>query len=260
MSPPNADDAHAVLDDVQLRFGRNHLFRGLSCRFPRGAISILMGGSGSGKSTVLRVLGRLQRVDAGRVIVADEDVTSLPESKLRPMRRRIGMMFQGGALLDSLSVFDNVALPLREERLPRARIEAEVKRLLDAVELPEAGPLRPAQLSGGMVKRAALARALVGEPEILLCDEPFSGLDPVNVRRIEALLVDLTRRLGMTLVMTSHHVASSRRMAQQIVFLKDGGAVVGTAGEIEAHPDHRIADFFRADGAGPFALDAGATA
>lgn len=260
MPPAIADSPHVVLEDVHLRFGKKRVFRGLSCGFPRGGISILMGGSGSGKSTVLRVIGRLQRVDRGRVVVAAEDVTTLPESRLRPMRQRIGMMFQGGALLDSLSVYDNVALPLREERVPSDRIDAEVRRLLDAVELPDAGPLRPSQLSGGMVKRAALARALVGEPEILLCDEPFSGLDPVNVRRIEALLVDLTGRLGMTLVMASHHIASSRRMARQIVFLQDGGAIVGTPSEIESSTDRRIADFFRADAAGPFAFADGAAA
>jgi phospholipid/cholesterol/gamma-HCH transport system ATP-binding protein len=219
-----------------------------------------MGGSGSGKSTVLRTIGRLQRVDRGAVLIRGEDVAQVPEWRLRSFRRRIGMMFQGGALLDSMTVYDNVALPLAEQRRPAHEIADRVSKLLQEVELPDAGPLMPAQLSGGMVKRAALARALVSEPEILLCDEPFSGLDPVNVRRIEALLVDLARRRGVTMIIASHHIPSSRRMARQIAFLQDGQAVVAPPAELEASTDRRIADFFLADGDGPFDLEHGAAA
>ncbi len=250
-SAPN-ESPHVAMVDVHLRFGRRKVFRGLSCAFPRGAITVLMGGSGSGKSTVLRSIGRLQRIDRGSVLIRGEDITQLSERRLTAIRRRIGMMFQGGALLDSMTVFENVALPLREQRRPLPEISDRVDRLLHEVELPEAGALLPAQLSGGMVKRAALARALVGEPEILLCDEPFSGLDPVNVRRIEALLVDLATRRGMTMIIASHHIPSSRRMARQIAFLHDGQATVAPPAELEASPDRRIADFFRADGDGPF--------
>lgn len=259
--PPAAPSptANVILQDVSLAFGPRRVFESLSCTFPAGTISVILGGSGAGKSTVLRLIGRLQRPDAGTLHIGDEEITCLSERRMNAVRSRLGMMFQGGALLDSLSVFENVALPLRE-RGHQGDIAEEVKRRLAAVGLPDAGPLLPSQLSGGMVKRVALARALVGNPEIVLCDEPFSGLDPVNVRRVEALLGRLAHELGITLIVTSHHIASSRRMAHQIVFLQDGRAVVGTPAELEASADHRIADFFRADGAGPFSLAEGEAA
>jgi phospholipid/cholesterol/gamma-HCH transport system ATP-binding protein len=259
MSDAPSSEAHVVLREVSLAFGRRRVFDGLSCSFPRGAISVILGGSGAGKSTVLRLIGRLQRPDRGEIFVAGQEITRLSDRRVNEVRGRLGMMFQGGALLDSLSVFENVALPLRE-REHRGDVAQEVRRRLEAVGLPDAGPLLPSQLSGGMVKRVALARALVGDPEIVLCDEPFSGLDPVNVRRVEALLERLARDLGITLIVTSHHIASSRRMAEQIVFLQDGRAVVGTPAELEASPDRRIGDFFRADGEGPFTLPEGAAA
>jgi phospholipid/cholesterol/gamma-HCH transport system ATP-binding protein len=143
-----------------------------------------------------------------------------------------------------------VALPLREhKRLSETEITAEVARRLEAVGLPDVGALYPRQLSGGMVRRAALARAVVTDPEIVLCDEPFSGLDPVNVRRIEHLLVELNRRLGLTLVVTSHHVASTLRMAHRIVFLVEGRAVAGPPDDLLHSSDERVAEFLAADGA-----------
>jgi phospholipid/cholesterol/gamma-HCH transport system ATP-binding protein len=160
------------------------------------------------------------------------------------------MLFQGGALLDSMTVFENVALPLREHtELSEEAIAAEVSRRLEAVGLPDTESLSPGQLSGGMNRRAALARAIITDPEIVLCDEPFSGLDPLNVRRVEALLVELNRRLGLTLVVTSHHLASSLRMADRIAFLVDGNAVMGTPAQLLQSQDPRIAEFLAAESA-----------
>lgn len=241
------ESPHVALEDVHLRFGRRKLFRGLSCAFPRGAITVLMGGSGSGKSTVLRTIGRLQRVDHGAVLIRGEDVAQVPEWRLRPFRRRIGMMFQGGALLDSMTVYDNVALPLAEQRRPRHEIADRVEKLLHEVELPDAGPLLPAQLSGGMVKRAALARALVSEPEILLCDEPFSGLDPISTRRIESLLVAINQKFGITMVLVSHHVTSTMRIAERVLVLLPDGAVEGSPADLQHSADPRIVSFLRED-------------
>lgn len=236
------------LDDVHVRFGSRVVFRGLHCRFVRGQISILLGGSGAGKSTLLRLVAGLARPDRGSVRVAGEEVTRLPERELFRVRERIGMLFQGGALLDSMTVFDNVALPLREHtQLSERDIAAEVGRRLVAVGLPDTEELYPRQLSGGMLRRAALARAIVTDPEIVLCDEPFSGLDPVNVRRIERLLTELSRKLGLTLVVTSHHVPSSLRMADHIVFLVDGAAVSGTPDKLRASDDERITGFLEAE-------------
>jgi phospholipid/cholesterol/gamma-HCH transport system ATP-binding protein len=158
------------------------------------------------------------------------------------------MLFQGGALLDSMTVFENVALPLREHtQLSDLDIEAEVSRRLVAVGLAETAHLYPRQLSGGMARRAALARAIVMDPEILLVDEPFSGLDPINVRRIEALLVDLNRHLGLTLIVTSHHMASSLRMADRLVFMVDGVAIAGPPADLLQSDDARIVEFLNAE-------------
>jgi phospholipid/cholesterol/gamma-HCH transport system ATP-binding protein len=158
------------------------------------------------------------------------------------------MLFQGGALLDSMTIYENVALPLREHtQLAEPEIAAEVARRLVAVGLPGTESLYPRQLSGGMNRRAALARAIVTDPEIVLCDEPFSGLDPINLRRIEALLVDLNRRLGLTMIVTSHHLASSLRMADRIVFLVDGRAIAGAPDDLLRSTDPRVREFLSAD-------------
>jgi len=241
-------EARVQLEGVHLSFGVRPVFRGLDVSFPRGRISVILGGSGSGKSTLLRAIGGLVRPQRGSVRVAGEDVTRLPERELFRVRERIGMLFQHGALLDAMSVYENVALPLREHtRLSESDIAAEVERRLAAVGLPDAGRLRPRELSGGMLRRAALARAIVTDPEIVLCDEPFSGLDPINVRRIEKLFTDLNRQLGISLLVTSHHIPSSLRMADQIVFLHDGVAEAGPPKEIRYHPDPRVAGFFAAE-------------
>ena len=243
-----ARDFHIAFDGIELAFGRRPVFRGLSCGFVRHQITVVLGGSGAGKSTLLRLIGGLERPDAGSVRVDGREVNRLSEREMFGVREKIGMLFQGGALLDSMTVFDNVALPLREHtRLPASEIAAKVDERLAAVGLPDVGELYPRHLSGGMARRAALARCVVMDPEIVLCDEPFSGLDPVNVRRIEALLVSLSRRSGLTLVVTSHHLASSLRMADRVVFLVDGRAVAGSPEELLRSDDGRIVHFLAAE-------------
>jgi phospholipid/cholesterol/gamma-HCH transport system ATP-binding protein len=237
-----------ALDGVSLALGGRQIFRGLSCGFIRGQITVVLGGSGSGKSTLLRMICGLTRPDAGVIRVAGEDITRMSERGLFAVRHRIGMLFQGGALLDSMTIFDNIALPLREHsRLSEADIAAEVARRLSAVGLKDMGALYPRELSGGMRRRAALARAIVTDPEIVMVDEPFSGLDPVNVRRIEALLTQLNESLGITLVVTSHHLASSLRMAHRIVFMVDGRAISGTPQDLLHSEDQRVVQFLEAD-------------
>ena len=245
---PGETGPHAALRGVHLAFGPRAVFDDLDCAFPRGRISVLMGGSGAGKSTLLRLLGGLQRPDRGSVRIAGEEITGLREAELFRVRQRLGMLFQGGALLDSLTVNDNVALPLREHtRTGEAEIQAEVQRRLTSVGLPDVGDLLPGQLSGGMRRRVALARAIVRNPEIVLCDEPFSGLDPLNVRRIEALLVRINQRQGLTLVVASHHVSSAFRMAHNLVFLLEGRAISGAPEELAESQDPRVEQFFAAD-------------
>jgi len=246
------DDFRIAFDGVDLALGDRQVFRGLTCGFVRSQITVVLGGSGAGKSTMLRLIGGLQRPDSGAVRVAGVDVTRLRERDLFRVRQSVGMLFQGGALLDSMTVFDNVALPLREHSsLSEEDIAAEVSRRLNAVGLPDTEQLYPGQLSGGMNRRAALARAVITDPEIVLCDEPFSGLDPLNVRRIENLMVELNRRLGITLVVTSHHLVSSLRMADRIAFLVDGNAVMGTPEQLLRSDDQRIVEFLAAEGAEP---------
>ena len=249
MDASHAGDFHVAFDGVHLTLGSRPVFRGLSCGFVRRQITVVLGGSGAGKSTMLRLIGGLERPDSGTVRVAGEEVSRLSERRLFRVRERLGMLFQGGALLDSMTVFDNVALPLREHtRLSEAEVAERVRERLAAVGLPDVAELFPRHLSGGMARRAALARCVVMDPEIVLCDEPFSGLDPLNVRRIEALLVELSRRTGLTLVVTSHHLASSLRMADRIVFLVDGRAVSGSPRELLRSEDRRIVDFLAAEG------------
>lgn len=232
------------LRGVRLRFGPRTVFRDLDAEFPRGSISVLLGGSGSGKSTLLRLVGGLLRPDAGSIRVGGDELAECDTATLQRVRSHLGMMFQGGALLDSLSVRENLALPLRERlRLREPELGERIRAQLAAVGLEGTESLLPGQLSGGMIKRAALARALVTRPDILLCDEPFSGLDPVTVHRIEALLVRLNRDLGMTLLVASHHIASTLRMAHRLLLLLDGGALSGTPGELLASGDARVREF-----------------
>ena len=194
------------LDDVHLSLRGRAVFRGLTCRFPRGKISVILGGSGAGKSTLLRMIGGLVRPQRGVVTVADVEVNRIPERDLFAVRQRLGMLFQHGALLDSMSVFDNVALPLREHTdLSASDVASEVERRLVAVGLPGTGAMFPRELSGGMLRRAALARAIVTDPEIVLCDEPFSGLDPINVRRDREAVHDAQSAVGSHVL---DHVAS----------------------------------------------------
>ncbi len=252
---PASEDVHVEIRDLRFARGTRTVFRGLSCRFPRDRISVVLGASGAGKSTLLRVIACLEKPDAGEVwIEGRTEVTALPERKARAFRRTVGMMFQSGALLDSMSVFDNAALPLREHtRKSEAEIREEVRRIFDAVGLEDVEGLLPGQLSGGMVKRAALARALIFQPELLLCDEPFSGLDPTTQRLVEDLLVEVNRKFGVTMIITSHHIGSTVRMADHVVLLTEGTAVEGRPEELRRNTDARVVRFF--EDAGPTFLD-----
>ena len=178
-------------------------------------------------------------------MVAGQDITRLSEHQMYSVREKLGMMFQGGALLNSLTIFDNLAFPLREHTsMSEAEMAGEVRRQLAAVGLTKVEELLPSQLSGGMVKRAALARAVILKPEILLCDEPFSGLDPISVKRIEALLQRVNRELGITILVSSHHIPSTMRMADQIVLLRREGAITGSPGQLRDCGDIHVANFF----------------
>jgi phospholipid/cholesterol/gamma-HCH transport system ATP-binding protein len=229
-----------------MAFGSRPVFRDLSCRFPKARVSCILGGSGSGKSTMLKLIGGLVRAQSGRVVVDGDDVTSLSERDLFRVRRKLGMMFQGGALLDSMTVFDNLALPLRERGEPEDRIAVEVHDRVAAVGLEDVDDLLPGQLSGGMVKRVALARAIIQRPVILLVDEPFSGLDPISTRRIERVLLDVNAKFGMTMLVVSHDVPSTMRMADWLVLLLPERAVEGEPRALATGTDAEVAEFLTA--------------
>ena len=242
-------ESHVTFDSIFLSYGTRDVFRDLACEMLARRVTVLMGASGAGKSTLLRMIGGLQRPDRGHISVAGHALQELDEPGLARVRKRLGMLFQNGALLDSMTIFDNVALPLREHSsLTEAEIATAVRERLDAVGLEGVEDLLPGELSGGMLRRAALARAIVEDPEILLCDEPFSGLDPPNVERIEALLTQLNRERGLTVIVTSHHMASSLRMGHRLVLLRNNTAISGTPEELATSDDSEIRDFLGADG------------
>jgi phospholipid/cholesterol/gamma-HCH transport system ATP-binding protein len=246
---PPVDAKFIEIENVRLAFGHRRVFDSLSCCLAKGGTHLLLGGSGTGKSTMLRMIGGLQRPDSGEVRVAGESLTAKTERELGQIRKGIGMLFQNGALLDSMTVLDNVSLPLREHtRQSIESIRSRVASVLESVGLEDVEDLLPRELSGGMLRRVAFARAIVMEPEILLCDEPFSGLDPLNVTRIEELLMQLNRELGLTVVVTSHHMASSLRMADQMILLRDGGCIAGTPEDLADHASDDVKEFLGEDG------------
>jgi len=233
---------------LEKTFGGKRVLRGLSLDVLTGETLVILGGSGSGKSVLLKHMNALLRPDAGTVEVDGEAIGALGENELRPVRRKVGMLFQQGALFDSLTVGDNVAYPLREHRLlPRADIPARVREALAMVDLAETEPLMPAELSGGMRKRAALARALVLEPRALLYDEPTTGLDPVVGARINHLIRDLQRRLGLTSVVVTHDLASAFFVADRIAFMHEGTIrFTGTPEAARTATDPRLHEFLTA--------------
>jgi len=240
---------HAVeLTGVKKAFGDKRIYDGLDLAVRRGETMAVIGPSGVGKSVLLKLIIGLHHADSGRIVVGGVDVTRLDEAELREVRRKVGMLFQGSALFDSLSVGENVAFPLREHRmLPPDKIPARVAEALAMVGLEKSEQLMPSELSGGMRKRAALARALVLEPRVLLYDEPTTGLDPVVAAKINHLIRDLQRQLGLTSVVVTHDLASAFYVADRLAFLYEGRIrFVGTPAEARATTDAPLHEFLNA--------------
>ena len=230
-------------------FGANHVLRGVDFEAPKGSITIIIGRSGGGKSVFLKHLIGLMRPDAGRVFIQDIDITQLSGRALEPVRRRYGVVFQSGALFDSITCYDNVAFPLRETtRLSRAEIRTRVEAALDQVELAGVGPKYPAEISGGMRKRVAIARALVSEPEIIFFDEPTTGLDPVLVNTIHRLIQSLHRKHHFTAVMVSHEIPEIFEIADRVAMLHDGRIVEsGPPEAIKGSPNPVVQKFINGE-------------
>lgn len=220
--------------EVWKTFERNEVLRGVSLGLPKGTILAVMGGSGAGKTVLLRLCVGLIRPDAGEVRLFGQEIARLREEALLPLRRRTGFVFQGAALFDSLSVYENVAYPLREHTAWGEReIRARVHRYLSLVGLPDIDSLQPAELSGGMKKRVGIARALVLEPEVVFFDEPTAGLDLTNARLVGELIAELRSGVCDTAIVVTHDIEFASMVADQMALLHEGRFVAtGTPAEI----------------------------
>jgi len=252
-APTHPNDALVELRDVTFGYGERAVLRDLSLTVPRGRVTALMGASGGGKTTVLRLIGGQQRAQRGEVLVGGKDVGAMDESQLYAARRRMGMLFQFGALFTDLSVFDNVAFPLREHTtLPEALVRDIVLMKLDAVGLRGARELMPGQISGGMARRVALARAIALDPELVMYDEPFAGLDPISLGTAARLIRQLNDTLDITSIVVSHDVQETFLIADQVIILADGQvAAQGTPDELRASALPLVRQFIGLDIDGP---------
>jgi len=225
--PTSTPDPHAKplvrLVGVEKKLGRQKVLRGVDLEIRQGERMVIIGRSGGGKSVLLKHIIGLMQPDAGEVWFRDKDLAQMSEEQLVPLRKETGMLFQNGALFDSLSVGENVAFPLREKGgLSEDHIQAEVERALKIVDLPRQEHKWPSELSGGMRKRVALARAAIAKPALMLYDEPTSGLDPVVADSINKLMVRLGEELNMTSVIVTHDMVSAREVGDRIAMLHEG--------------------------------------
>lgn len=235
-------------EQVTKRFGPRTVLENLSFEIKQGEVFVIVGPSGTGKSVALKHMVRLLTPDQGRVWVGDDVVSEANGNALEKIRERFGYLFQGGALLAWMSVADNVALPLMEKTaLSQEEIEQKVRATLGMVGLDKDGGKMPAEISGGMQKRAGLARAIVRDPEIVLYDEPTSGLDPVTSRVIDRLITRLNRKLGVTSVVVTHDLHSALSIGHRIALLKDGTLIeTGTPEVFRDSPSPEVREFLEA--------------
>ena len=244
-----------LVDIRDLHFGYNErpILSGLNMQFPKGGVIAVMGGSGSGKTTVLRLIGGQIRAQSGSLAVDGQEVSGLNVADLYAMRRRMGMLFQHGALFTDLTVFDNVAFPIRENtRLPETMIHDLVLMKLQAVGLSNAAALKPAEISGGMARRVALARAIALDPQLIMYDEPFAGLDPISMGVTANLIRKLNDALGSTSIVVSHDVHESFSIADYVYFLSQGKIVAhGTPTQMRESDDPYVKQFVNAEPDGP---------
>ncbi len=242
-----------AIDNLSFAYGERRILNGLNMRFPRGKVVAVMGGSGSGKTTVLRLIGGQIQAQSGSVQVEGQSVQSLDSKALYALRRKMGMLFQHGALFTDLTVFENVAFPLREHTdLPEAMIRDLVLMKLHAVGLRNAAQMKPAEISGGMARRVAVARAIALDPQLIMYDEPFAGLDPISMGVIANLIRRLNDALGSTSILVSHDVHESFAIADYIYFLSEGKIVAeGTPAEMQASTDPFVKQFINAETDGP---------
>jgi phospholipid/cholesterol/gamma-HCH transport system ATP-binding protein len=244
-SSPETAEVAIDVKNLRVKYGEREILHGINFEIKAGETLVILGGSGSGKSTLLRTLVGLELPSSGELWIRGQNFGALSEEKRDEIRKKVGMSFQGGALFGSLSVGDNVALPLREHtRLDESTIEIVVRLKLDQVGLSGFENYMPAQLSGGMKKRAAIARALAMDPEILFFDEPSAGLDPIIAAGLDELILKLKKAFRMTIVVVTHELASAYLIADRMILLDKGVIVAnGTVAELRASQQPRVRQF-----------------
>ena len=255
-APSGAQAAPLVeLRNVQFSYsvGGRAILDDFSLTVPRGKVTAIMGASGGGKTTVLRLIGGQQRAQQGQVLFDGQDIGKLSQIELYAARRRMGMLFQFGALFTDMNVFDNVAFPLREHTsLSAAMIRDIVLMKLNAVGLRGARDLMPSEVSGGMARRIALARAIALDPELVMYDEPFAGLDPISLGTIARLIRELNNAMGLTSIIVSHDLVETFQIADHIIILANGGvAAQGTPEQVRNSSDPLVHQFVNAESEGP---------
>lgn len=228
--------------DLVTHYGPRQILKGITMDVRAGEIMAIMGGSGSGKSTLLRHLMALERHTSGTIRILDRDIDSLGIKEMIELRKRIGVAFQSGALFSSMTVGENIMLPLYEHTdLDPKTCEIMVRMKLEVVNLAGFENLMPSELSGGMIKRAAMARAIVMDPKILFCDEPSAGLDPVVASSLDDLILAMRDAMGMSIVVVTHELESIFKIADRVTVLDQGEVLfIGTLAELRAHPSERI--------------------
>jgi phospholipid/cholesterol/gamma-HCH transport system ATP-binding protein len=241
------------LRNLTFGYGERVILDSISLSVPRGKVTALMGASGGGKTTILRLIGGQNKAQQGQLLFDGQDVTPMNRTQIYAARRRMGMLFQFGALFADLSVFENVAFPLREHTdLPDALIRDIVLMKLNAVGLRGARDLMPSDLSGGMARRIALARAIALDPELVMYDEPFSGLDPISLGTAARLIRQLNDSMGLTSIFVSHEVEQTFAIADHVIILANGGiAAQGTPQEVRESTDPLVYQYINALPDGP---------
>jgi phospholipid/cholesterol/gamma-HCH transport system ATP-binding protein len=253
MRMPDSDSPLVECEDLSFGYGERRILDGVSFTVPRGKVTALMGASGGGKTTVLRLIGGQVRAQRGSLRFEGQEVAALDRDGLYAARRRMGMLFQFGALFTDMSVFDNVAFPLREHtQLPEALVRDIVLMKLNAVGLRGARDLLPSEISGGMARRVALARAIALDPALVMYDEPFAGLDPISLGTAAQLIRRLNDSLGITSIVVSHDLEETFRIADQVIILANGRiAAQGTPEQVRGSTDPLVSQFVNAQPEGP---------
>ncbi|MBS3997687.1 MAG: ABC transporter ATP-binding protein [Hydrogenophaga sp.] len=251
--PTSTESSLVELRHLTFGYGERIIVDDISLSVPRGKVTALMGASGGGKTTLLRLIGGQVRAQRGELLFDGQDVTTMQQEAMYAARRRMGMLFQFGALFTDMSVFDNVAFPLREHtRLPEPLVRDIVLMKLHAVGLRGARDLMPAELSGGMARRVALARAIALDPELVMYDEPFSGLDPISLGTAARLIRQLNDTLGLTSIIVSHELEQTFAIADHVVVLANGKvAIEGTPQDVRDSQDPLIQQYVQALPDGP---------